>query len=241
MYYNDPVLIPDIPGRIVLKKKGESTYVLFQLSRSYDKEQKKRQVQRCIIGIQIPRKPEMMLPNENYLRYFVTAERGASNEREEDALAFGRKMAQWEKLRDDFDHMYYDFQTVSRGRWNEVVSPDSVTMINGILAPVIEMLKEDEEDWIRERVPGPGEGVRTVEQQTEENDRAGKQGPRKDGQAGKSGPGEGNGARLALIPDPVEHDAGGVKGYDGKTFEYVNFLLGQFKGAIGRFFQKGSR
>jgi len=204
MYYNDPVLIPDIPGRIVLKKKGESTYVLFQLSRSYDKEQKKRQVQRCIIGIQIPRKPEMMLPNENYLRYFVTAERGASNEREEDALAFGRKMAQWEKLRDDFDHMYYDFQTVSRGRWNEVVSPDSVTMINEILAPVIEMLKEDEDDW-----------------------------------AGMSAtrPGEGNGVRLGLIPEPVEHDAGGVKGYEGKTFEYVNYLLGQFKGAIGRFFQ----
>ena len=136
----------------------------------------------------------MMLPNENYLRYFVTADRGASNEKEEETLAFGQKMAQWEKLRDDFDHIYYDFQTVSRGRWNEVVSPDSVTMINGILAPVIEMLKEEEK-----------------------------------------------GARLGLIPDPVEQNVGGVKGYEGKTFEYVNFLLGQFKGAIGRFFQKNGR
>ncbi len=240
MYYNEPVLIPEIQGRVFMRNKGDSVYVLFQISRTYDPETKNNRSERCIIGIQIPRKPEYMLPNENYYKYFVTKEAAERNEKQA-TQDFARKMAQWEKLRDDFDHMYYDFQTVSRGRWNEVVSPDSVTMINEILAPVIEMLKEDEEDWTRERVPGPGEGVRTVEQQTEENDRAGKQGPRKGGQAEKSGPGEGNGARLALIPDPVEHDAGGVKGYDGKTFEYVNFLLGQFKGAIGRFFQKGSR
>ena len=203
MYYNEPVLIPEIQGRIFMRSKGDSVYVLFQISRTYDPETKNNRSERCIIGIQIPRKPEYMLPNENYYKYFVTKEAAERNEKQA-TQDFARKMAQWEKLRDDFDHMYYDFQTVSRGRWNEVVSPDSVTMINEILAPVIEMLKEDEDDW-----------------------------------AGMSAtrPGEGNGVRLGLIPEPVEHDAGGVKGYEGKTFEYVNYLLGQFKGAIGRFFQ----
>ncbi len=97
---------------------------------------------------------------------------------------------------------------------------DTVDMINGILVPVIEMLKEDEEEG-----------------------RAGELKKEKDGRAGERTPRsvEGNGARLELIPDPIEKDIGGVKGYEGKTFEYVNFLLGQFKGAIGRFFQKSGR
>ena len=194
MYYNQPVMIPDVPGKIVYRKKGDSTYVQFETGRTYSPETQDTRVERCIVGIQIPRKPELMLPNDNYFKHFRTDIKAVIEEKQGEIQAFARKSAQWERLRDDFDHMYYDFQTVSRGRWNEVVSPDSVTMINGILAPVIEMLKEEEK-----------------------------------------------GARLGLIPDPVEHCAGDTKCYEGKTFEYVNFLLGQFKGAIGRFFQESSR
>ena len=154
--------------------------------------------------------------------------------------------------------MYYDFQTVSRGRWKEVVSPDTVDMINGILAPVIEMLKEDEDDWTVEKTlgpgkggrnerpePGPGEGSRNERPAPGPGEGGGNEtsasGPGEGSRKETPGPGEENGARLALIPDPIEKDIEGIKGYDGKTFEYVNFLLGQFTGAIGRFFQKGSR
>ena len=207
MYYNQPVMIPDVPGKIVYRKKGDSTYVQFETGRTYSPETQDTRVERCIVGIQIPRKPELMLPNDNYFKHFQTDIRAVIEEKQGEIQAFARKSAQLEKIRDDFDHMYYDFQTVSRGRWNEVVSPDTVTMINGILAPVIEIL-EKEEDRNEGQTPEPGER---------------------------------NGARLGLIPDPIEKDIEGMKGYEGKTFEYVNFLLGQFKGAIGRFFQKNSR
>ena len=76
---------------------------------------------------------------------------------------------------------------------------------------------------------------------SEEEGRAGEPGQKREERDGTTEPKEEKGTRLGLIPDPVEHCAGDTKCYEGKTFEYGKFLLGQFKGAIGRFFQKSSR
>ena len=189
MYYNQPVMIPDVPGKIVYRKKGDSTYVQFETGRTYSPETQDTRVERCIVGIQIPRKPELMLPNDNYFKHFQTDIRAAVEGKQNEIQDFSRKTAQWEKIRDDFDHMYYDFQVVSRGRWNEVVSPDTVTMINGILAPVIKMLGEGKDDRATERETGPGEEIE---------------------------------ARLGLIPDPIEKDIEGMKGYGGKGLLFTS-------------------
>ena len=74
MYFNQPVLVPEIPGKLVFRKKGESTYILLETGRIYDPNRKYTRVDRKIIGVQIPGRPELMLPNENYLEFFSKEE-----------------------------------------------------------------------------------------------------------------------------------------------------------------------
>ena len=68
MYLDRAVLIPKVKG-ITYKKKGESTYVVYETGRKYDPENQYNIPERIQIGIQIPAEPDMMLPNENYLKY----------------------------------------------------------------------------------------------------------------------------------------------------------------------------
>ena len=68
MYPDRAVLIPKVEG-ITYKKKGESTYVVYETGRKYDPENQYNIPERIQIGIQIPAEPDMMLPNENYLKY----------------------------------------------------------------------------------------------------------------------------------------------------------------------------
>ena len=75
MFLNGPVRIPDVPGKIVFRKKGNSRYILLETGRRYDKWRKYNLVERRLIGIQIPEKPEYMLPNENYYMLFPGGER----------------------------------------------------------------------------------------------------------------------------------------------------------------------
>ena len=69
MYQKTPVMIPRVKG-ITYRTKGESTYVLYELDRQYDPARQFNVVDRCDIGIQLPKRPELMLPNDNYIRYF---------------------------------------------------------------------------------------------------------------------------------------------------------------------------
>ena len=69
MYPDRAVLIPKVKG-ITYKKKGESTYVVYETGRKYDPVNQYNVPERIQIGIQIPAEPDMMLPNENYLKYF---------------------------------------------------------------------------------------------------------------------------------------------------------------------------
>ena len=66
MYENEPVLIPDVPGKICFKNKKGSEYVQYETGRKYDPVRKYNVPERKVIGIRIPSLPEMMLPNENY-------------------------------------------------------------------------------------------------------------------------------------------------------------------------------
>ena len=70
MYLNKPVRIPERPGKITYKKHGETRYVQYETGRRYDKDLHYSHVDRVVIGVQIPGRPELMLPNENYGLYF---------------------------------------------------------------------------------------------------------------------------------------------------------------------------
>ena len=69
MYLDKAVMIPKRKG-VSFKSKGDTNYVIYEIGRKYDPEKQYTVPERVQIGIQIPAEPEMMLPNENYLKHF---------------------------------------------------------------------------------------------------------------------------------------------------------------------------
>jgi len=73
MYFNSTVKIPSEKGKIIIKKKGASTYVLYQHGQVYKPEKKYAVPQRSIIGKVNPDAPDTMYPNEKFQEFFPTA------------------------------------------------------------------------------------------------------------------------------------------------------------------------
>ena len=70
MYLDSRLPIPDIKGKITLKKKGGSCYVLYEIDRVYDPERKFNIPKRSVIGKLDSDNPSQMIPNENFLKHF---------------------------------------------------------------------------------------------------------------------------------------------------------------------------
>lgn len=73
MYLNTSVKIPDAKGKIFTKKKGGSTYVLYQYGSEYKSDRQYAIPQRSIIGKVNPADYNYMFPNEKYQIYFPDA------------------------------------------------------------------------------------------------------------------------------------------------------------------------
>lgn len=73
MYYDSPVQIPSVKGKIIIKKKGNATYVLYQYGQKYNPGKKYSVPQRAIIGKVQPDAPKAMYPNERFAEYFPDA------------------------------------------------------------------------------------------------------------------------------------------------------------------------
>lgn len=63
MYYNFTVSVPSVQGKIIRKKKGGATYILFQYGQTYNKEKQNAVPNRTIIG-------KVDLSNENAGQYY---------------------------------------------------------------------------------------------------------------------------------------------------------------------------
>ena len=143
MYDNEPVLIPDVPGKISIKKKKDSEYVQYVTGRTYDPVRKYMLPERKIIGIRIPSMPEMMLPNENYHQYF-TGDKEMNEEQKTAAKNYEKDKKQFIMLRELFDQMYYEFQLQSRRKPDDPVNPYKIKKINSILEPLKELMGDEE-------------------------------------------------------------------------------------------------
>jgi transposase len=73
MYHDFTVGIPDVPGKITVKKKGGSSFVLFEYKRVYNPVRKFNIPKRSIIGKVSEGDASLMYPNENYQTYFPSA------------------------------------------------------------------------------------------------------------------------------------------------------------------------
>ena len=73
MYLNTTVKIPEIKGKIVSKKKGGTTYILYQYGSEYNPEKQYAVPLRAIIGKVSPADTALMYPNEKFQVYFPDA------------------------------------------------------------------------------------------------------------------------------------------------------------------------
>lgn len=143
MYENEPVLIPDVPGKICFKNKKGSEYVQYETGRKYDPVRKYNVPERKIIGIRIPSLPEMMLPNENYNQYFKGDEH-MNEEQKTAAKSYSGDRKRFIMLRELFDQMYYEFQIQSRRKPDDPVNGYKAMKINSILAPLRGIMGDEE-------------------------------------------------------------------------------------------------
>ena len=74
MYLNTTVQIPSIKGKIITKKKGDATYILYQYGSKYNKEKQYSVPKRAIVGKVSGDDPMQMFPNEKFQVYFPDAE-----------------------------------------------------------------------------------------------------------------------------------------------------------------------
>ena len=70
MYFGFTVRIPNIPGKITIKKKGDSSYVLYEYERTYDSDKQFNVPKRVIIGKACSDDSSMMFPNEKFQESF---------------------------------------------------------------------------------------------------------------------------------------------------------------------------
>ena len=157
MFLNYPVLIPKVPGKIVYKPKGDSTYVLFETERHYDPNKKYYLKNRVVIGVQIPGRPEMMLPNENYLTYFPKGDEKMTNEEKETVREYANEREYGMMLRDFFDQLFFEFQMQSRKKPNQIVNEYKVERLNRVLKPLMEIMKGEAYAALLEEIPMPEE------------------------------------------------------------------------------------
>ena len=74
MYLDFHVKIPEVPGKITRRKKGNSTYIEFEYHRVYDPKRQFTIAKRATIGKESTSDSLMMLPNQNFLKYFPDAD-----------------------------------------------------------------------------------------------------------------------------------------------------------------------
>jgi transposase len=70
MYFDSAVKIPSAKGKIITKKKGSATYILYQYGQSYNPDKKYAIPQRAIIGKINLDDPDTMFPNERFTEFF---------------------------------------------------------------------------------------------------------------------------------------------------------------------------
>ena len=157
MYMENPVMIPRIAGKITFHREGGVEYVRYETGRRYDPVRKYNIPERRNIGVRIPGQPELMLPNENYMTFFRKGADEMSEEEKENIARYEQERNRGLMLRDFFDQMFYEFQMMSRKNPGAVVNKYKAEVLNRVLKPLTEMMKEEEYAAFIQEIPLPEE------------------------------------------------------------------------------------
>ena len=142
-YISKPVKIPDVPGKITLRERGDRVYVLYEIGRTYNPALQINTPQRKMIGQQIRNAPDMMLPNENYEQFFANGEEIMSNEELVKVRDYEKIRGEYRMLNSLFEQLYYEFQIMAHRSPHYVVNAYKMRQINKVLEPLREIMKEE--------------------------------------------------------------------------------------------------
>ena len=145
MLTQDPVKIPEIPGKISFKKKDETEYIQYLTERKYNADRKYTEPQRIVIGRRSESMPGMMYPNDNYEKYILEKEERTMEESmtpEEEAFARNNKI--YGMYYPFFDALYHEFRQQTRKKPEERLNLYKAENLNRVLTPLKEMMKNEE-------------------------------------------------------------------------------------------------
>ena len=217
-FINTPVKIPDVKGKITLRKFNDRTYVRYEIGRTYDTGRKSTNPKRVNIGLQIRNAPTLMLPNENYEIYFSKdgAEKMTAKERTA-AENYEMTSNDFWMLNCMFEQLYFEFQIQAHRNPHFVVNAFKIQRINKVLVPLKRMMEGKAYGAFLEIPPEPAEVADEEELITTGVDAARLGVSDRDGSVGLQ---------------PIRVRKTKLVGLD---YSDVALLLTQYKGAMSRF------
>lgn len=142
-YLSNPVKIPKVPGKITLRKKEDRTYVMYEIGRVYNSARKTTTPQRKMIGLQIRNTPELMLPNENYEKFFRNGVEKMTAQERRAAENYDSIRKEFRMLNSMFDQLYYEFQILAHKSPHLPVNEFKIQRINKILDPLRKLMANE--------------------------------------------------------------------------------------------------
>ena len=142
----EPVKIPDIPGKINIMKKEGANYVRFLAGRGYNAQKGYTESDWILIGRQAEESPGLMYPNDNYERLFSgKQEEGAGAEKlTPEELDFIRRNRIYGMYKPFFDALYHEFRQQARKRPETLLNAFRADSLNQVLQPLKAMMGSEE-------------------------------------------------------------------------------------------------
>lgn len=154
-YLNQPVKIPEVRGKITFRKRNGTTYVLYEIGRTYNSARRNTNPQRKIIGKQIRNVPTMMLPNENYMVFFGKGAADMTENERKAAKDYESVRSEFRMLASLFDQLYFEFQILAHRSPHMVVNEYKVRRINKVLEPLRALMADEPYAGFLERIEEP--------------------------------------------------------------------------------------
>ena len=144
MLNQDPVKIPEIPGKITCVTIDKKEYIRYLAGRKYNAEKKYSEAEWVAIGRKCEEEPGLMYPNDNYEKYFADGETGAGEaEMTAGEAAFLRRHQTLELYGSFFEALYHEIKQQTRKRPESPVNAYQAESVNKVLGPLREMMKDE--------------------------------------------------------------------------------------------------
>ena len=143
MLNQDPVKIPELPGKINLKRQDGTVYIRYLADRTYDPETKHTVPNWINIGKQSETMPGLMYPNDQYEIYFGEEKTAMEEKMTEKERQYTQDNNIYALYITFFDGLYHEFKQQTRKKGDEPVNQYKAESINKVLRPLKAMMQDE--------------------------------------------------------------------------------------------------